>query len=52
MVPALELHDVSKSWGPVKALKSVSLTLKTSPSSRLSDRTLLMCIVSKAVMVT
>ncbi|TGR23030.1 MULTISPECIES: sugar ABC transporter ATP-binding protein [unclassified Mesorhizobium] len=28
MVPALELRDVSKSWGPVKALKSVSLTLK------------------------
>lgn len=28
MAPTLELRDVSKSWGPVKALRSVSLTLK------------------------
>ncbi len=27
MVPALELLDVSKSWGPVQALRNVSLTL-------------------------
>lgn len=28
MVPALELRDVSKSWGPVQALRNVNLTLK------------------------